>query len=162
MIELQLKRARDDRRRYGIDDRAWWRRRSWKSCASDAVVDGRELRFRRTGLLGRAATAEDAATGVVVAEWRSGWVTTSGAELRLRRSGGWWKSEWSLKDDSGDLVRFESRGWTGSEIRLLVDEDARVSRPVLLFAAWLVACLTQDDADAAAGATAAVVASTGS
>jgi hypothetical protein len=159
MIELYLTRAEDDRRRYGIDPGAWWRRRSWKSYASDAVVDGRELRFRRTGFLGRVASAEDAATGEVVAEWRRGRVTTSTRELRLRRAGRWWRPDWALADGSGEVVRFESRGWTGKEMRLLVDEEARIARPVLLFAAWLVACLVQDDASAAgAGATAAVVA----
>jgi hypothetical protein len=160
MIELHVRRARDDRRRYAIDGDAWWRRQSWKAYTSDAVVDGRELRFSRTGLFGRAAIAEDAATGEVVAEWRRGRVMASGGELRLRRAGRWWKSEWALTSEDGDVVRFESRGWNGNEMRLVVDEHARLPRPVLLFSTWLVACLKQDDSSAAAaGASAAVVAS---
>jgi hypothetical protein len=161
MIEMQVTRARDDRRRYGLDEQAWWRRESWRSYTSHAVVDGRRLRFSRTGLFGRVATAEDAATGEVVAEWRSrgGRVSANGAELRLRRAGRW-KSAWALANDTSELVRLETRGWSGREMRLSVEPDARVSRVVLLFAAWLVACLAQDDSSAVAAAGTAAAAST--
>jgi hypothetical protein len=83
---------------------------------------------------------------------------TNLGELRLRRTGKWWRSEWALVDGSSQLVRFESRGWSGNEMRLVVDEQALLSRPVLLFTAWLVASLVRDDNSAAAGASAAVVA----
>jgi hypothetical protein len=160
MIELVVTRVRGDRGRHALDGDAWWRRQRWRMYASDAVVDGRELRFVRTGWGGRVATAEDAVTGEVVAEWRDGRLAAGGRELRLRRAGRWWKGHWALADESGELVRFEARGWAGGEMRLLVEEDARLTRPVLLFAAWVVSFLRQDDSGAAAaGASAAVVAS---
>jgi hypothetical protein len=74
-------------------------------------------------------------------------------EPPFRRSCGF---PWALADHSSELVFFEARDWSSRDMRLLVEQDARVSRVVLLFTAWLVACLAQDESSAAG--TAAVAA----
>jgi hypothetical protein len=161
MIEVQIRRAKDDRRRYGIDDDAWWRRTSWLSYDSDAEVDGMRLQFSRTGMLRRAATARDAATGEVRAEWsaRGGRLALGDRELRLRRTGRW-RRKWSIVEGAGELARFEPEG--RGAMRVLVRPDVPVPRLLLLYGAWLVRCQTEDeDAAVAAGATTAAVSAAG-
>jgi hypothetical protein len=162
MTEMHITRAAGDRRRLALDDRAWWRRMSWRTYDAEASVDGRDLRFLRTGILRHVATAEDAVTGEVLARWQSrgGRVTDGAAELRLRRAS-MWKGSWALGDESREVARYEPRGVSGGRMRVLVCDDASISRLMLLFAAWVVSCNVQDDGAAAAtAASAAAVAAT--
>lgn len=155
--ELLVDKAPDDRRVRRLDDAAWWRRRSAFSSEVDAVLDGRELHFSRTGVLRRGAIAEDATTGEVAARWtqRDGVLTTADAVLRLRRASRW-KSRWSLSDARAELARFEPEGWTGSRLRIVLASDVPVDRLVLLFSAWLASSLANDDAAGATASTSAV------
>lgn len=131
---------------------------------SDAVVDGRRLRFRRRGLFRHVAIAEDAVTGEVLASWSSKdrRLTTGLAELGLGRAG-LLRMAWVLTDGDAEVARFEPRGLGGSRMRVFAEPGAAgLTRLVLLFAAWLVACQVRDDSAAAAGATtAATTAATG-
>jgi hypothetical protein len=155
MIKMNLRRSKDDRRRFHIDDDAWWRSRSLVSRSADATVDGCEYVLRRSGFLGQQATVEDAHTGEVVATWhrRGGRIVAGGEELSLSRHGRWGRS-WTLCRGSSELARFVPRGWR-SDLHIELDTGAALSRVVLLFATWTAAGLVSDDDSSAAGGAAA-------
>jgi len=159
----------------------WWRREyelragervigglrwesGWRSMAV-AEVEGMRWRFARKGAFRTRVVATDAASGLEVASYESGWngggalFLPDGRTYGLRRVG-FWRMAWEWRRaDGAPIMRFRRRSaWSGrEELVEILDPDAAGAETTLLVAlGWYLILLAQAAAASASAAGAGV------
>ena len=160
MRDLELTRAKGDRRLYELESVGTLRVTGWTSRGASAQADGRTWQISRRGFLRPVVEATDAAGTAVGAftperRRRGGTLQWGGVAFALRPASRW-RERYALVDvKSGELAVFEAKGWGRRPVKVTIDESAPVEPGLLLFAAFVVKGLAEDAAGAAAGAAAA-------
>jgi hypothetical protein len=162
MTELELTRSRDDRRRYELEGVGGLHLGGLFSRSATAEAGGSTWSFARRGFFSTTMEATDAA-GEVVGSFkaraikRGGPLEWRGRELVLRPASVW-KERYALADGDRELALFDGRSWGKRPVRVSLEDPGAVEPGLLLFCAYVVRGLAED-ADAAAGASAATTTS---
>jgi hypothetical protein len=162
MVDLELTRARDDRRLYSLGDVGTLRLEGAFSRSATATAEGRNWRISRRGFWQRELQATDAA-GRVAGEFiprgirRGGTITWAGRQFTLHPAGPL-RERYVLAADERDLALIEGRTWGKKPVHLKLVEHDPPTPGLLLFAAFVVRQLAVNAANAAAGGGAAAVA----
>ncbi len=166
MVDLELTRAADDRRLYGLGDAGTLRLEGAFSRSATAAADGSTWQFSRRGFWQRDLQATDAA-GRVVGEFlprglrRGGTISWAGATYTLHPAGPV-RERYVLAADERDLALLDGKSWGKRPVKVTLVEHDPPPVGLLLFAAFVVRQLAVNAANAAAGGgTAAVSSSSG-
>jgi hypothetical protein len=158
--DLELTRARGDRRLYVLPGVGTLRFQGFVSRAATAEAEGGSWRFGRRGFWQRDQLATDAA-GASVGDFtpntlrRGGTVHWNGRELTLRAASAW-RDRYALSDGERELAVLDAKSWGKQPVKVTVSDLGAVEPALLLFAAFVVRGLAEDTAGAAAaGSTAA-------
>jgi len=157
MIDLVLTRDRDDRRRYVLDGFGSLRLEGLSRRRAGVETPVGRFAFRRPSVWGRRIEASDEA-GVVVGEYaprtmrRGGMVRWGERRFELRASS-FWRTQYTLADGDRELLVVEGRGWGRRPVRMRLDPDAGLDATLVLFAAFVVHGIAQDDGAAVAAVT---------
>ena len=154
MAELELTRARDDRRLYVLDGVGTLRLHGWGGRAATATADrdGRAWELVRRGLFKVSVEATDA-LGTLVGSYeprtfgRGGALLWGGRALTMRPASAW-VDRYALADGDLELAVYSPRGWSKRPVSVRVGDPA--ADPGLLLYAAYVARVLADDANAAA------------
>ena len=160
-LELELRRAEDDRRVFVLGAIGTMRLTGFLSRAAIAEADGTIWRLERRGFWQRGVRAL-ADTGVVVGEFeprtvrRGGVLRWHGREFVLRPASSW-RERYSLVQADRELALFDGKGWGQRPLRVSVSEGIPIEPGLLLFTAFVVRGLVEDanTASAAGASTAA-------
>lgn len=160
MMELELTRTPDDRRRYALGDLGTLRLQGFASRSAAAETADGSWSFSRRGLFARGVDAYDSAhTDVGAFEPRSlrrgGIVRWHGHELALRAASSW-RERYALADADRELAVFDGKGWGRRPVKVSL-ADGDVDPGLLLFTAFVVRGLANDASAAAAGGSTAAV-----
>jgi hypothetical protein len=162
VIELELTRSRDDRRRYELAGVGTLRLEGLASRRALAQAEGRRWAIARRGFWGRTVEAV-AGDGTTAGRYearsvrRGGTVRWGGRELSLRPASAW-RERYALADGERELALFEGRGWGRRPVKVSLAEE--LDPGLVLFTAFVVRGLAED-ATAAAGAVASTAAVSG-
>jgi hypothetical protein len=158
-VELELRRSDGDRRRYLLDGVGSIRLGGLLGRSAVAEADGRRWTLGRRGFWRTTVYADDA-TGVEVGRFeprsirRGGTLSWDGRELLLSPSSAW-RSRYALTEGEIELATFEGKGWGRRPVAVTLHGEGVQDPGLLLFAAFVVRGLAEDD-----GSSAAVVSST--
>jgi hypothetical protein len=161
MAELELKRTREDRRRYVVDGVGNLRLEGLTGRRATVEAGQGSREFRRTGFWQRSIEATDSA-GKLQGRFeprtlrRGGTLHWGGRELTLRPASAW-RERYALVDGDRELVVLDGKGWGKRPVVITVDDPRAIDPALLLFAAFVVRGLAED-AGAAAGGSAATAA----
>jgi hypothetical protein len=159
MRELQLARTPGDRRLYALEDVGTLRLEGWFSRRATIEAVGRSWSVARSGVLTTVIEARDV-SGTTAGTFRGrglrrgGTLTWAGRDLTLRPASTW-RERYALADGDRELAVLEGRGWGRRPVRVLLADDADVDAGLLLFAAFVVRALAEDQSATAAGASTA-------
>jgi len=154
MPDVELTRARDDRRVYAIDGVGTLRLGGMWSRSATAAAGATRWQIDRTGFWKRGLRASDAA-GSVVGEFtpsgmrRGGPLRWGERELALRPASAW-RERYALTDGERELALLDGKGWGKRPVKITVEDPAAVEPGLLLFAVFVVRGLAEDAAAAAA------------
>jgi hypothetical protein len=159
MADLELRRAKGDRRLYTLDGVGTLRLRGLFSRAAVAEADSERWQIGHTGFTRRRIEASDP-TGGVVGEFeprsfrRGGALRWAGRELALRPASRW-RERYAVADGAREVALLDGKGWGRRPVRVTVDDPSGVEPGLLLFAAFVVRGLAEDAGAAAASSTSA-------
>ncbi len=159
MRDLELRRSRDDRKRFDLAGAGSIRLGPWYRGGATILAGDELLEVERRGMFRRTIEALDAAGGVVGRFGPQGWkrggpLWWDGRELALAPSS-FWRERYALVDGDRDLALLDGKGWGSRPVRIRLDDPA-TEPALLLFAAYVVDQLAAD-AGSTAGATTAPV-----
>src|SRR5262249_47327981 len=123
MVQLELTRSPDDRRRYEIDGVGALRLAGAFSRRATAEAGGASWSFDPRGLWQRTIEASDAAGTVVGSfegrSWgrRGGRLSWRDRELELRRAS-YWKDRYALVEGERELAVLEGKDWGKRPVKL--------------------------------------------
>jgi hypothetical protein len=160
MIELELTRVPEDRRRYRLAGIGSVRLEGWFTRGGSAEADGgASWRFSRRGLFGRVIEATDV-TGATIGRFtpreirRGGKLCWGTRELKLHPVG--LRERYILSEADRDLAHLDAKGWGKRPVRISLAVDPNELDPgLLLYAAFIVHQLAGDAATAASTGTVA-------
>jgi hypothetical protein len=160
MAELELTRARNDRRLYTLDGVGTLRLEGLTAGNATAEAGADSWRIARRGFWRRLVEATDT-TGTTVGEFepnslrRGGTLRWAGRELALRPTSSW-RERYALADGERELAVLDGKSWGRQPVKVTVDDSQGVEPGLLLFAAFVVRGLAAAaDSAAAAGASTA-------
>jgi hypothetical protein len=165
MVDLELTRARDDRRLYSLGDVGTLRLEGAFSRSATATAEGRNWRISRRGFWQRELQATDAA-GRVAGEFiprgirRGGTIAWDGEQFTLLPAGPV-RERYVLAAAERDLALIDGKSWGRTLVNVTLVEHDPPPPGLLLFAAFVVRQLAVNAASAAAGGAAAAVGSSG-
>ena len=159
MFELELTRAREDRRTYRLEGIGSLRRTALFSSATIATSEsGDTWELRQRGLTGRRADAV-AGDGTTAGEFdterfvdHGGTLTWRGAAFSVRSTRSW-ATQYTLADGDRDLLVVDVRGW-GKRPATVRLADLSIDPGLVLYFTWLVQTFNASDSSAAATAAA--------
>jgi hypothetical protein len=161
MADIELTRAKDDRRLYTLDGVGTLRfERGLGGRRATAEAGDRRWRLT-TGFWRQSVDATDE-SGVPVGAFdaralrRGGALQWGGRELQLRPAS-MWRERYALADGDRELALLDAKGWGKRPVHVSLDDPAAVEPGLLLFAVFVTRGLA-DDASAAAGASAGAAA----
>lgn len=163
MTELELTRTPHDRRLYTLAGAGTIRLEGLFSNGATAQAGNDTWRLTRRGLWHPIIEATDEA-GAVVGEFiprdirRGGTLTWAGRELQLRPVSAL-RERYALRDQATDLAILDGKSWGKRPVKITLPDPAALEPGLLLFAAFIVHRLAANADSSAAGATAAVSAS---
>ncbi|HKV29743.1 MAG TPA: hypothetical protein VJT14_01885 [Candidatus Dormibacteraeota bacterium] len=135
---------------------------------ADAEAEGRHWTFKRQGFWQPRVTVRVPGSDADVAAFRPHWAGggtldfADGASVRLS-SANFWQSQWVWQEKDQPLILFKGRyGIVKAKgaVEILPGAESRPDTPLLVLLGWYLILLHADDADAAAGSSAAAVAAT--
>ena len=157
MADLELTRAKDDRRLYALEGVGTLR---FERGGRRAVAEAGDRRWRLTKSFWRRSVEAADESGSVVGSFdprrlrRGGALLWHGRDLELRPASRW-RERYALADGDRELVLLDAKGWGKRPVRVTVDDAAAVEPGLVLFAAFVARGLAEDASTAAAGASAA-------
>lgn len=163
MSDLELTRAKDDRRLYALEGVGTLRLEGLVASTATAEARGRSWRFARR-LFRRFVDATDP-SGTVVGEFsprslrRGGSIVWRGRDYELRPAAAF-RERYALVDGERELALYEGKSWGRRPVRVTVADGASIDPGLLLFTAYVVRGLASD-ASAAAGAASSTAATSG-
>jgi hypothetical protein len=163
-IELELVRAKGDRRHYTLADVGSLRLEGLFGRNASAEAGGQRWSFRRS-VWSRAIEATDQA-GQSVGAFRGRLLSSGGAvawgprEYVLRKAS-MWHERYALTDGERELALFDVKTWGRRPVFVRVEAPAEVEPGLLLFTAFVVRAAADDNSNAAAGATTAATVGAG-
>ena len=165
MPDLELSRAKDDRRLYELEGVGTLRLEGLFSRSATAEADNRSWRIASRGLFGRSLEATDAAGNVVGGFVprtlrRGGAMLWAGRELELRPASSW-RERYALAEGDRELALFDSKGWGRRPVKVTIDDPGTIDAGLLLFATFVVRRLAEDAGSAAAATTSSTAATSG-
>jgi hypothetical protein len=158
-VELELRRAGEDRRLYTVDGVGTLRFAGFLSRSATAEGDGRRWHIGKRGFWRSVIEATDV-EGAVAGEFEprvfrgGGVLRWDGRELTLR-SASWWRSRFTLAEKGRDLATFEGKGWGRRPVTISVDDYGALEPGLVLFTAFVVRDLVENAAAAASGSSTA-------
>jgi hypothetical protein len=158
MADLELTRAKDDRRSYGLEGVGTLRfERSFGAPRATAAAGDRRWRLQ-TSVWRRSVKATDE-TGAVVGTFdpralrRGGRLEWGGRELEMRPASVW-RERYALADGDRELALLDAKDWGKRPVRVTLDDPAAIEPGLLLFAVFVARGLSQDAAAAASSVAA--------
>lgn len=159
MVDLKLTRTPGDRDRYSLAGVGTLRLEGVFSSRATAEAAGNRWQIARRGFW-RQLQATDAAGDVVGTFDRrllgGGTLCWRGRELALRRAS-MWRERYALADGDREIALLNGKSWGHRPLTITVDDHTALDPGLLLYAAFVVRTLANDDS---AGAVAATIAAT--
>jgi hypothetical protein len=160
MPEIELTRTPGDRKLYVLEGAGTLRLRGWtgRAATAETTAGDRSWELVQRGVFRTVIEATDAA-GTPVGAYeprtfrRGGALTWQGRDFGLRPASSW-KQRYALTDGERELATIEGKGWGKRPVKVDVADLAALPSGLLLFAVYVVRARAED-AQAAAGATAA-------
>jgi len=162
-VELELVRAKGDRRLYSLADLGTIRLVGLWGRNAIAQAAGETWSFER-GVWTRTIRARDSSDNVV-GEFR-GRLLSSGGTLGWRtneftvRKASLWRERYALVSGESELALFDVRAWGRTPVFVRVAGGAQVEAGLLLFTAFVVRAAAEDNSTSAGGAVTASTAAT--
>jgi hypothetical protein len=164
MADLELTRAKGDRRLYALDGVGTLRVGGLLSRWAIAEAGGRRWRLAVHGILRRTIEAVDEG-GAVIGSFEGRSIRRGGAltwcgHRYLLRTASTWRERYALALGDRELVLLDGKGWGKRPVRVTLDDPSALEPGLLLFAAFVVRALAEDaGAGASAGSSAAAAGS---
>ena len=163
MTELELTRTPHDRRLYSLDGIGAIRIEGLFSNSATAQAGDKTWRLTRRGIWHPIIEATDD-IGAFMGQFvprdirRGGTLRWAGHELQLRPVSAL-RERYALRDQATDLAILDGKSWGKRPVKITLPDPAALDPGLLLFAAFIVHRLAANADSSAAGAAAAVSAS---
>lgn len=155
MVDLELTRSREDRRRFDLPGFGSVRKLGLFGSAVEITTAEVVLRTERRGVFRTVVEARDQ-SGAIVGDFRSNALATGG-QVRWRgesfelRSERWWGTRYVLTRADRPVLRLRCSGWGGRKPVTVTLEETGTDPALVLFLTAVVQTVVSDSSSASAG-----------